>query len=119
MALSDPQSVTVAGTAITLPRVVSNPMSSTYSDADSGSDFSVRHDVKRRRRTAIRFDKEKIAADPLTAVNAKISTSVSIVIDAPLSGFTRTELKDIVLGLAKWCTDGSAANLLKVLGEEH
>lgn len=119
MALSDPQSVTVAGTALTLPRTVTNPMSSFYSDVDSGTDFSVRHDIKRRRRTAIRLDKEKIAADPITAVNQKISSSISVVIDAPVSGFTKTELKDLVLALTKWCTDGSAANLIKVLGEEH
>jgi hypothetical protein len=51
-------------------------------------------------------------------VNTKLSASVYIVIDAPPSGFTVTELKDQVKALADWANASSNANLIKVLGGE-
>jgi hypothetical protein len=72
----------------------------------------------KRNRFNVRLNAKKIAADPLTAVNQRISAGVYLVIDAPLSGFTRTELKELVVGIADWAKAGTNANLLKVLGEE-
>jgi hypothetical protein len=119
MALSDPQSLTIGANTRTLPRTGSTGTSSSYSDVDNGVEFKVSHQIGKRRRTSIRVDNEKIAADPITAVNLQIGSSIYIVIDAPLTGFTRTELKDQVLALTNWASASSAANLLKVLGEEH
>lgn len=118
MALSDPQSLTIGANTRTLPRTITGSSNSSYVDVDNGVDFTVSHQFGKRRRTSIRVDLSKIAADPLTAVNQQLGVSAYIVIDAPLTGFTKTELKDIVLALSTWTTAGSSANLLKVLGEE-
>lgn len=120
MALSDPQTVTIAETPHSLPRVASSGRMSEYSDLDAGVDLIVSHVIGKRRRTMVKIHDEKIAPDPLTAVNKRLDASVHLVIDSPLSGeFTRTELKDIALALTTWLSESSAANLLQVLGEEH
>lgn len=118
MALSDPQSVTIGANTRTLPRTSTNASSSVYTDVDNGVEFIASTQTGKRKRTSIRVNLDKIAADPITAVNREIGASVYLVIDSPLTGFTRTELKDMVLGLTTWSTAGSAANLLKVLGGE-
>jgi hypothetical protein len=71
-------------------------------------------EAKRNRRT-VRLDFNKIAADPLTAVNAKFTGSVYLVIDSPTSGFTNTELLNQAHGLVAYLTD---ANITKVLNGE-
>lgn len=71
-------------------------------------------EAKRNRRT-VRLDFNKIAADPLTAVNAKFTGSAYLVIDSPTSGFSNTELLNQVHGLVAYLTD---ANITKVLNGE-
>lgn len=118
MALADPQSITYDG-AKSLPRTQSGPLESVYTDVANGLEFVVSHNFGKRSRTAIRLNLEKIAADPLTSVNQQVSSSAYIVIDRPISGFSVTELKDLVLALGTWTSASSAANLIKVLQEEH
>lgn len=118
MALSDPQSVTIGANTRTLPRTSTSATTSVYTDVDNGVEFIASTQTGRRKRTSIRLNNDKIAADPITAVNKEISSSVYIVIDSPITGYTRTELKDQVLALSTWAAAGSAANLLKVLGGE-
>jgi hypothetical protein len=118
MALTDPQSLVIGANTRTLARTSTSASSSVYTDLDNGVEFVVSTQTGKRRRTSIRENNKKIAADPITAVNKEISSSVYIVIDGPITGFTRTELKDQVLALATWCSTGSAANLLKALGGE-
>lgn len=118
MALSDPQSLVIGANTRTLPRTSTQQFASVYTDLDNGVEFKVSTTSGKRRRTMIRVDHEKIAADPLTAVNQRVSSGVYLVVDAPLSGYTRAELKELVVALATWVNAGTNANLLKVLGEE-
>lgn len=118
MALSDPQSIVIGANTRTLARTSTQPSESVYTDLDNGVAFKAANTVAKRRQSMIRVDLSKIAADPLTAVNQRVSSGVYLVIDAPLSGYTRTELKELVVALATWVTAGTNANLLKVLGEE-
>lgn len=120
MALSDPQSVVIGANTRTVAKTIDNPTSSSYLDIDNGVTFTASSQANKRRRTSIRVDLEKIAPDPfVTTINRKLSASVYLVIDAPLTGFTKTELKDLSLSISSWMTAGSSANLLKVLGGEH
>lgn len=120
MALTDPQSLTIGANTRTLPRTATNGNSSTYTDVDNGVEFVVSKQVTSRRvRTSIRVNSDKIAADPITAVNTQLSSSVYIVIDAPVTGYTRAELKDLALSLGTWMSASTAANLMKVLGGEN
>jgi hypothetical protein len=119
MALTDPQSVVIGANTRTVAKVSDGLTQSIYSDIDNGVDFTVSHQNGKRKRTSIRVDQDKIAADPLTAVNQRVSASAYLVIDRPITGFTKTELKELALSVSTWLTAGSSANLLKVLGDEH
>jgi hypothetical protein len=120
MALSDPQSVVIGANTRTVAKTVDNPTSSSYLDMDNGVTFTVSTQTTKRRRTSIRVDLEKIAPDPfVTTINKKLSASVYLVVDSPLTGFTKTELKDLSLSVSTWMTAGSSANLLKAIGGEH
>jgi hypothetical protein len=120
MALSDPQSVVIGANTRTVAKTIDNPTSTSYQDTDNGVTFTVSSQAKTRRRTAVRVDLEKIAADPfVTTINRKLSSSAYLVIDSPLTGFTKTELKELALAISTWMTAGSSANLLKAIGGEH
>lgn len=117
MALSDPQSVTVNAVAQSLPRVSSNGGSSEYQKDDGSYKLVVSRTIGKRRRYMVRLDARKIAADPLaSANNQEYQAAAYLVIDCPKVGYSNTELKDIVLGLAGWLT---SANVLKVVGNEN
>ena len=120
MALSDPQSVTVGAATSSLPRIIDNPTSSVYSTPDATVALTVGTVANKRRRTQVRIDLSKIAVDPyISTVNRKLSATAYLVVDAPLTGFTQAELKDLSLALSTWMTASSSANLVKALGSEH
>ena len=117
--LADPQSLTIAGTAVSLPRTGVNGTSADYTSADGAVSLRVQQQVsKGTRRTSVSLRNNKITTDPLMAVNRRVSDVVSLNINAPLDGFTATELKDHVVALATALTASSAAMTLKVLGGE-
>lgn len=120
MALSDPQSVTIGTTpgAVSLPRTSVGANSSVYNDGNGVAYLRISTSYAKRTRRTVRIDLNKIAPDPITAVNQKMSSSAYVVIDSPPSGFTVTELKDLAKALADWLNAASNANLIKVLGGE-
>lgn len=118
MALTDPQSLTVAGLPVTLPRTEQDRTANGYTNADGTLKLTVSHQYGRRNRSIIRIDSNKISADALTDVKMKLSSSVYILIDRPTAGFTVAELKDVSLALTTWITAATNANLVKVLGGE-
>lgn len=117
--LTDPQSITVNGVAISLPRTseVGNYADYTASN-DSASLRILQSKSGKTRRTAVVFRQNKIAADPLTAINQRIASQVSITFTSPIDGFTITELANQFLGLSSALSASSAANLVKILGGE-
>lgn len=119
MALADPQSVTIDGSAISLPRIKSAGNVTTYTSADGAYTFLVRQSTtKQRVRSEIRVSQTKIATDPLTALNLSVGDSVYLVVDRPLVGWTAADLKKQVDGLTAWTSASSGSNLLKVLQGE-
>jgi hypothetical protein len=114
MALADPQSLTIGGTATSFPRT-DGPNPGVFTSVDGTSSFKVTPLNGKRHRRTVRLDFSKIAADPLTAVNKRVSGSVYVVVDFPVDGFTTTDLVNQVKALSDWLTASTNANTIKVL----
>lgn len=120
VAFSDPQSVTINAVAQTLPRVSVDTNASIYQKDDGTVKLTASHSYGRRKRSLLRLDFSKTAADPLTSSNNVIySMSVQLVVDRPLVGFTIAEQKQIVDALSAYLTASSGANTTKLLGGEN
>jgi len=120
MAFSDPQSVTIDGTAASLPRTSSGVNAGSFTTNDGTEILSVSHAYGKRTRRTIRLSFSKIAPDPLiSSNNVKYSMSTYLVIDTPITGFTVAEAAKIVAGLTKYLTDSSGARVTQLLGGEN
>lgn len=116
---TDPQSVTISGSAKSMPRIKMGTSDSTYRTADETVQLRISHQTtKSRTRRMVRLDQNVIAADPLTAVNVSQSAGVYLVVDEPKFGFTDEALTALVNALATWLTASSSANVAKLLGSE-
>lgn len=120
MAFSDPQSVTIGASTISLPRVASGVSAGSFTASDGNTVLSISNSLgKTRDRRTIRIDVKKVAADPFVpAVNVKLGASVILLVDAPKMGFTPTELKDMVHALGVFLSASSDAATVKLLGGE-
>lgn len=119
MAFSDPQSITISGTANSLPRTGSGSASGTFVKDDGTVKLSVSHTYGKRTRRLIRVDHRKIAPDPLQpATNVPYTASVYMVVDAPSAGYSNAELKAIVDGFTAYLTASTGARVTQLLGGE-
>lgn len=118
MAFSDSQILTVAATPVTLKGTFREGFKSVYSNADSTLKLALSHVFGRRNRHTARVDFAKIAADPISGLNSRVTGSIILTIDVPKDGFTNAELKDNVLALNTWGSATSGANILALLGGE-
>jgi hypothetical protein len=116
--LTDPQSVTISGTAHSLPRTSSGVNLGEFTKDDGTIKERVQHTYGGRTRRLVRIDYSKIAADPLTSVNTRYSMSAYVVFDLPPVGFTPAEAKAIWDGFAAQLAASSGALITKVLGGE-
>jgi hypothetical protein len=116
---SDPQSVTISGSAISLPRTSSGVNAGTYSSADSAVKMTVSSQYGKRNRRTVRLEHSKIAADPLTSANTKYSMTTYVVFDTPPVGYTVAEAQAVIAGFTAWLTASTGANVAKVLGGEN
>lgn len=115
--LADPQSVTINSVAISLPRTQSGASQNIYTSVDGKTVMTTKQNVSAKRfRREVRVGQTKIAADPISAVNAESGVSVYLVVDEPRSGvFTDAEIGYIIEGLKTWL---SSTNYGKILGGE-
>lgn len=119
MALPDPQSVTISGTATSLPRTGFTNTSGTFASADGAISETVSHQYGKRTRHLIRLDHSKVAADPFTSgINTKYAASVYIVVDQPNVGYTSAELKAVVDGFLAQLAASSGTLITRILGGE-
>lgn len=116
---SDPQSVTYATVAKSLPRIGSDPDQSQYRLNDSGVlyDLTLGHQYKpARTRVFARLQRTASSTDPLVpAQNILASATVSFTIDFPNVGFVPTDNQSLAKALVGFLTD---ANLLKMINGE-
>jgi hypothetical protein len=109
--------VTVNAVAQTLAAISREPMKSQYREDIAEYELVISHQENaKRNRRVVRLNRTTTSPDPfIPAQNVENTVSYYLVIDAPIAGFTNTEMKDDVLGLTGWLT---SANVLKVLGGE-
>lgn len=120
MALADPQSVTIGGTANTLPRTSTSANASSYTKDDGATALTVSHSYGRRIRRTASITSNKITADPLiTGQNVRVNARAYVVLDAPVAGFTAAEQKDLLLAIATWLSASTGANATKLVGGEN
>lgn len=114
---SDPQTVTIATVAKTLPRVAQNGRSAVYENADGTLALTISHSNAKRSRSVVRLDRKMIGTDALNpATNKQYAESVYFVADYPLTGFTDAEISADIIGLCDLIkSSGFAA---KFLGQE-
>lgn len=116
MALADPQSVTISGTATTMPRVGQSLREGAFSSSDGNTSLEVRHQSGRRNRHLVKLTSQAIVSDPLVpSQNLPVSFSVHLVVDGPLQGVTALQQQKLAEALVSWATP---ANLAKVVGGE-
>jgi len=119
MAFTDPQSVTISGTAISLPRVSTGVGTSEYRSADGLVALSASNSYGKRTRRVLRLDHAKITADPfIPTSNTKVSMSNYIVFDVPVAGYTNAEALAVYAGFKAAYTATSDALITKLLGGE-
>lgn len=119
MALSDPQSVTIGASTISLPRTSSGLNTGTFTSADGNVQVVITHVLGKRNRRQIRINHRKVAADPMVAAqNLQYSMSCIVSVDTPPVGYTPAEQKEVLDGLFGILTASSGANEVKLLGGE-
>lgn len=117
MALADPQSITVSGTAKTLARTGASLNEGIFSTADGEIVMTVRHDSSRRTRHIVKVQKTLIVADPLFPTqNQSVSYSAAVTLDHPKNGVVAADIIALGNALVAWATSG---NLTKVVGGEN
>lgn len=117
--LTDPQSVTIAGSAISLPRTGSGVDTGEFRSNDGNVSLKVSHQTGKRNRHLYRIDHKKVAADPFQgSVNAQYSMSAYLVMDVPPVGYTVAQAKEVVDGFIATLTAGSGALITKLVGGE-
>jgi len=110
--LSDPQSVYVGGSNVSLPAVSRGENQSVYMSADGKQKLTVSHQYKaERHRFTARLDSNKVAADPLASANNRVYThSVYFVVDRPTVGYSVAESEDALYGLIAMLQSGTSPN---------
>jgi len=119
MAFSDPQSVKIAGSTISLPRVTTGDLSSSYLSADGLTRVTISSVEKRRKRHTFRLDVQKITADPfIPAQNTTVSMSTYIVVDRPVAGYSNEDALNAVKGLLEVLSATEYAAVKKLVAFE-
>jgi len=121
MAYTDPQAITVDGTAYTLPRVITGTTVGRFVSADAVRELTIdpRGTAKRRRNVSRFFTKRNVADPLVTGVSTQVQSMVSITIDRPLTGVTDAEIEKDILGHIAWLTANTNANLKKLIAGEN
>lgn len=119
MSFADPQSVTIGGSAVSLPRVSTGANKSEYLSADGLVKLSNSIAYGKRIRRVTRLDHSKITPDPfIPAQNVEVSSSIYIVVDSPKAGYTSADLLDLMKALMGNVSASTYANAVKLLAGE-
>lgn len=119
LVLTDPQSVTISGSAVSLPRIDQRPETFVYSNVTAGVDLYVTQKVAKdgRRRSTASLQKSVIYTDPVTGLKSRIPYSVTFGTSVPV-GITETEVVDVATAIIAALTASTNALLKKIVGGE-
>lgn len=115
---ADPQSVTYAAAAKSLPAIGRTDSQSEYKLNDSGVvyDLILSHQFKARSRVVARLRRDAFVTDPLvTGQNIPASMTATFTMDFPSSGLTTADAQNLGNALVAWLTSG---NILKLANGE-
>jgi hypothetical protein len=119
LSFSDPQSVTIGASTISLPRTGVGQDTAAYTSADGLTKLSASHAYGKRTRRTIRLDSSKLTADPfIPATNTQVGMSAYLVVDLPKAGFSVSDQTDVVKALMNALSASTYAELTKLLGGE-
>lgn len=121
MAISDPQTVTIGGTAIPLPRVFTGTTVGRFSSADGRTEetFTPSNNGGTIRRS-VRIAQKKITTDPLVSTTNVVKGSTIVLnFSRDSDGYTDAEVLAQFKGLITQLTASSDALLLKILAGEN
>jgi len=115
---ADPQSVTYATVAKSLPAIGRTAELSEYKLNDTGViyDLTLSHQFKARNRAVARLRRDAFATDPIKpAQNILASMTATFTLDFPVSGYTAADAQALGNALVAWLTSG---NILKLANGE-
>lgn len=118
--LADPQSITIASSAVPCARVLTGTSLGKFEGANTT--LEVESDVQKngRRRHVARLRQQKVTTDPLVSTtNVQVSDTIALTINRPALGYSDTEVLEQVTGFIAWLTDDTDANLKKILAGEN
>jgi len=120
VAFSDPQTITIAGTAIPAARVFTGTRKGEFKSGDGRTRLELDPKSGKRVSAVARLYQTKTTADPLVgSVNVEVGDMVSLSINRPATGYTDAEILDQVTGFLAWLTAGTNANLKKLISGEN
>lgn len=120
MSYSDPQTVTIGGTAVSLPRTSSGTNSGAFTSSDGANRLEVSSSYGKRVRRTIRLTTVKTTGDVLLPnQNVVASMSSYLVVDHPVNGYTVAEAKAVVDALVAYLAADSGARVTQLLGGEN
>lgn len=115
---ADPQSLTYATVAKSLPAIGRGESASEYKLNDGAAvyDLQLSHQFKARNRAVARLRRDAVVTDPLVPANSLVaSMTATLTIDFPSSGLTPTDAQNLANCLVAWAT---SANILKLVNGE-
>ena len=118
--LADPQTVTISGTAITLPRLEERVETNVYSDRTNGVDLYVTQKVDKKgiNRSTISLVKNIIVTDPVSGIKARVPYSITVGQAAPV-GVVPADVEALWDALSGSLNASSKALLKKFLNGER
>jgi hypothetical protein len=120
MAFTDPQAVTISGSAKSLARTGSGVGVGSFGTNDGAQTMEVRHSYGKRVRRTIGLVDKKYSTDPARPdQNIPVSATVRLVVDVPPQGYTAADVEAILVGFMANLTAGTNANIKKLLGGEN
>lgn len=117
--LADPQSVTIAGTATSLPRLEERANTHVYSNRAAGVDLYVSQTTDKNNvlRSSVSLVKTVVVTDALTGLQRRERPSVNISFQQP-EGTTSTTVEDLYAALSNALEASTNALLKKITGGE-
>jgi predicted regulator of amino acid metabolism with ACT domain len=105
VALADPQTLTINGTATPLPRTGLTLTEGGFRSGDQTVTLEVQHSAGKRNRHVVKATTSAIVSDPLVpSINTPVSYSAHIVFDSPKQGVTALQLQKLGEALVAWAT---------------
>lgn len=117
--LTDPQAVTISGTAITLPRLEERAETHVYSDRTNKVDLFVTQKVDKKGtlRSSASLVKSVIITDPVTGIKSLLPYSINVNQVQPL-GVTAADVEALYDALTTALEASTKALLKKILNGE-